>query len=184
MEDRRNLRDEFKGLKNEEVFLRLEGKRNELEVAIENLTHDFNVGSIVRTANNFNVGQVHIIGRHKYNRRGAMCTDKYLKIKYWETVQSFVDDQRERGREIVAIENNTKFVRGGLMKKSFSPKTTLVFGSEGEGFSEELLAMSEDVREIESFGSTRSVNVGAAAAIAMWAWALQMENGIHEPSQD
>lgn len=184
MEDKRNLKDEFKGLENEEVFSRLEEKRSGLEVAIENLSHDFNVGSIVRTANNFNVSCVHIVGRHKYNRRGAMCTDKYLRIKYWTSVQEFVADQRGRGREIVAMENNTKYVRGGLMDKKFMPETTLVLGSEGEGISEELLGLCDDVREIESFGSTRSVNVGAAAAIAMWAWALQMKNGVHEPSQD
>ena len=176
MEDKRNLKDEFKGLENEEVFSRLDNERSGLEVAIENLTHDFNVGSIVRTANNFNVSLVHIIGRHKYNRRGAMCTDKYLRIKYWESAEEFVRDQRERGREIVAIENNTKFLKGGLMDKKFVRETTLVFGSEGEGISEELLALSDDVREIESFGSTRSVNVGAAAAIAMWAWVLQNRN--------
>ncbi len=172
MEDTRNLVNELKGLKNEEVFEQLEGKRNELEVAIENVEHDFNAGTIVRSANNFNVSCVHIIGRKKYNRRGAMCTDKYLTIKHWATAAEFVADQKSRNREIVAIENNTPKVQP-LGKKEFVEKTTLVFGSEGNGLSDEILRLADDVREIESFGSTRSVNVGVAAGIAMYEWVRQ-----------
>ena len=169
MEDTRNLVDEYKGMTNEQVFLMLEQKRNELEVAIENVSHDFNIGTIVRSANSFNVRAVHIIGKKKYNRRGAMCTDKYLKIFHWERVEDFINDQRERGRELVAIENNTERSKG-LLNKKFVQKTTLIFGSEGEGISRELLEAAGDVRFIESFGSTRSVNVGVAAGIAMYEW--------------
>lgn len=166
-DDTRNLRDEYKGLSNEQVFGALASKRNNLEVAIENVEHDFNVGTIVRSANNFNVKKVHIIGKHKYNRRGAMCTDKYLEVVYWSEVEAFADDQKMRGREIVAIENNTERVKP-LSNKKFVQATTLLFGSEGNGLTKEALAMADDVREIESFGSTRSVNVGVAAGIAMY----------------
>lgn len=172
-EDKRNLRDEYKGLANEQVFDRLAEKRNTLEVAIENVEHDFNVGTIVRSANNFNVQKVHIIGRHKYNRRGAMCTDKYLEVVYWPEVEEFVKDQKARGREIVAIENNTDRVKP-LGDKKFVQATTLLFGSEGDGLTGEALALADDVREIESFGSTRSVNVGVAAGIAMYEWVRQV----------
>lgn len=183
-EDTRNLVDELKGLENEEVFERLEQSRNELEVAIENVEHDFNAGTIVRSANNFNVRCVHIIGRKKYNRRGAMCTDKYLSVKHWENVAEFLSDQRERGREVVAIENNVRGIyredgvevkTRSLGEKKFKAETTLVFGSEGNGLSEEILREADDIREIESFGSTRSVNVGVAAGIAMYEWARQVK---------
>ena len=172
MEDTRNLVDEYKGLTNEQVFLALEQKRNELEVAIENLSHDFNMGTIVRSANSFNVKTVHIIGNKKYNRRGAMCTDKYLKIIHWENYKDFIQDQKEREREVVAIENNVPGAKG-LLNKKFVQKTTLVFGSEGEGISQGLLGVADDIRFIESFGSTRSVNVGVAAGIAMYEWVRQ-----------
>lgn len=170
--DTRNLVDEFKGKSNERVKSELDERRNSLEVAVENVEHDFNVGTIVRSANNFNVSIVHIIGRKKYNRRGAMCTDKYLEIKHWADLESFIVDQRGRGREIVAIENNTERARP-IHKKSFSENTTLVFGSEGNGISEELTAVADDVRFIESFGSTRSLNVGVAAGVAMYEWVRQ-----------
>lgn len=172
MEDTRNLVDEYKGLTNEQVFDELNKKRNELEVAIENVEHDFNVGTIVRSANSFNARRVHIIGRKKYNRRGAMCTDKYLEIVHWKRVEDFLADQKERGREVVAIENNVERMQP-LAKKNFGEKTTLVFGSEGNGLSKEMIDGCDDVREIESFGSTRSVNVGVAAGIAMYEWARQ-----------
>ncbi len=175
----RNLVDEYKGLTNEQVFAELSKKRNELEVAIFNVNHDFNMGSIVRTANSFNVAKVHIVGKRKYNRRGAMCTDKYLEIVYWTGVEEFFADQRARGREVVAIENNTPRAKG-LAGKKLTKKTTLVFGGEGEGLSEVFLQEpnadgvgADDVREIESFGSTRSVNVGVAAGIAMYEWVRQ-----------
>lgn len=165
MEDTRNLIDEYKGLENEQVFAALEKNRNPLEIAIENVEHDFNIGSIVRTANSFNVNKVHIIGKKKYNRRGAMCTDKYLKIIHHPTVEDFLKTQENR--ELVAIENNIERAKP-LNTKEFKKDTTLIFGSENNGITLELLEKSQDVRYIESFGSTRSVNVGVAAGIAMY----------------
>ena len=228
MEDTRNLRDEYKGMANEEVFDELAKKRAALEVAIENVSHDFNAGTIVRNANNFNVAKVHIIGRRKYNRRGAMCTDKYLEIVHWEDIADFVKDQRVRGREMVAIENNVanrkitaraaknsgtdnvfaetnnasagitnasveitnasvektnasagkneNFLREQpLEEKKFKPGTTLIFGGESDGLSDEILLFCDDIREITSYGSTRSVNVGVASGIAMFEWAKQQK---------
>ena len=171
MEDTRNLIDEYKGLTNEQVFSKLSKNRAPLEIAIENVEHDFNIGSIVRTANSFNVAKVHIIGKKKYNRRGAMCTDKYLEIVHHPTIESFLKSQKNR--ELVAIENNTPRAKA-LQGKKFTKNTTLMFGSENNGISDELLEASSDVRFIESFGSTRSVNVGVAAGIAMYEYARQI----------
>ena len=169
--DTRNLVDEYKGLTNEQVFDALSKKRNSLEIAIENVEHDFNIGTIVRNANSFNVAKVHIIGRKKYNRRGAMCTDKYLEICHHETIEDFLKTQQ--GRELVAIENNTPRAKA-MNDKKFVQNTTLILGSEGNGISKELLEAADDVRYIESFGSTRSVNVGVASGIAMYEWVRQV----------
>lgn len=170
MEDSRNLVDKYKGLTNEQIFCSLANTRSPLEIAIENVEHDFNIGSIVRTANSFNVSKVHIIGKKKYNRRGAMCTDKYLEIIHHVTIEDFLKTQQ--GRELVAIENNTPRAKE-LHLKTFSKNTTLIFGSENNGITNELLECASDVRFIESFGSTRSVNVGAAAAIVMYEYVRQ-----------
>lgn len=171
MEDTRNLIDAYKGLSNEQIFDALNKTRLPLEIAIENVEHDFNIGSIVRTANSFNVSRVHIIGKKKYNRRGAMCTDKYLEIIHHASVEDFL--MAQKGRELVAIENNTDRAEP-LNDKKFIQDTTLIFGSEGSGITSELLEKAHDVRFIESFGSTRSVNVGVAAGIAMYEYVRQI----------
>lgn len=170
--DTRNLIDEFKGWENEEIKRELGKRRNSLEIAIYNVEHDFNAGSIVRTANSFNVAKVHIVGRRKYNRRGAMCTDKYMDIMYWQSEEEFVRACQGAGKKLVAIENNTERAKG-LGRAKMTENTVMMMGSEGGGLSEYLLTQAEEVWMIESFGSTRSVNVGVAAGIAMYEWVRQ-----------
>ena len=166
-EDTRNLVDKYKGLSNEEIIADLDKSRISLEVAIENLAHDFNIGTIVRNANAFNVARVHIIGKRKYNRRGAMVTDKYLHIDHFATVNEFVDDARARNMKIVAVDNNRPEAKA-LAKTKLSANSILVFGSESDGISQELLDRSDQAFYIEQLGSTRSINVGCASAVAMY----------------
>lgn len=166
-EDTRNLMDEYKGLPNEEVLFRLDQKRTSLEVAIENLSHDFNIGTIVRNANAFNVSKVHILGKRKYNRRGAMVTDKYLHMAHFESVTEFVKDAHERGMKVIAIDNNRPESKP-LQQSKIEPNSILVFGSESDGISQELLDLADSCMYIEQLGSTRSINVGCASAIALY----------------
>ena len=166
-EDTRNLVDKYKGLSNEEIVADLDKTRIPLEIAIENLAHDFNIGTIVRNANAFNVARVHIIGKRKYNRRGAMVTDKYLHIDHFATVDEFVADAHARGIKIVAVDNNRPEAKA-LAKTTISRDSVLVFGSESDGISQELLDKSDQVFYIEQLGSTRSINVACASAIAMY----------------
>ena len=165
--DTRNLVDKFKGLPNEEIIAELDKSRIPLEVAIENLAHDFNIGTVVRNANAFNVSRVHIIGKRKYNRRGAMVTDKYLHIDYFPTVAEFITDAHERGMKVVAVDNNRPESRA-LGSVKLEPNSILVFGSESDGISQELLDAADQAFYIEQLGSTRSINVGCASAIAMY----------------
>ena len=166
-EDSRNLIDKYKGLENNQIIADLDKTRIPLELAIENLSHDFNIGTIIRNANAFNVARVHIIGKRKYNRRGAMVTDKYLHITHWPTPEDFLVDAEKRGRELVAIENNTPNCQP-LSSAAFSPNTTLLFGSEGDGLSTNLVSACPKIYRIEQLGSTRSINVGCASAIALY----------------
>lgn len=142
--------------------------RSGLEIGIENLGHDFNIGSIVRTANAFNVAAVHLIGRRRWNRRGAMVTDAYLDIEYHPSAGAFLSWCAERALPVVAIDN----VPGAspLESADLPRRVAMLFGSEGAGLSPELLAGASSVLAITQFGSTRSINVAAAAAIAMHSW--------------
>ncbi len=165
--DTRNLVDKFKGLPNEEIIAELDKSRIPLEIAIENLAHDFNIGTIVRNANAFNVARVHIIGKRKYNRRGAMVTDKYLHIDHFATVKEFMTDAHARGMKVVAVDNNRPESKP-LADTKLVPNSILVFGSESDGISQELLDAADQAFYIEQLGSTRSINVGCASAIAMY----------------
>ena len=169
MQDTRNVTDEYKGQPLEQIVADLDTKGTGLEVAIENLTRDFNMGTIVRTANAFGVRQLHIIGRKQWNKRGAMATDKYLHITYHNTADDFI--AAVYGKEIIAFDN----VPGGINLAAVKlPKNAvLLFGAEGPGISAELLQKSDQIVAIEQFGSTRSINVGVAAGIAMYAWLQQ-----------
>jgi len=165
--DTRNLIDKFKGLPNEEIVAELDKSRIPLEIAIENLAHDFNIGTVVRNANAFNVSRVHIIGKRKYNRRGAMVTDKYLHIDHFATASEFIDDAHKRGMKVVAVDNNRPESKP-LGSVELTPNSILVFGSESDGISQELLDAANQAFYIEQLGSTRSINVGCASAIAMY----------------
>ena len=165
--DTRNLVDKFKGLPNEEIISELDKSRIPLEIAIENLAHDFNIGTIVRNANAFNVSRVHIIGKRKYNRRGAMVTDKYLHIDHFATVEEFIADAHARGMLVVAVDNNRPESKP-LASTELKMNSIFVFGSESDGISQELLDAADQAFYIEQLGSTRSINVGCASAIAMY----------------
>ena len=164
--DTRNVTDELKNLSQDEIIERLDQRGAALEIAIENTLRDFNMGTIVRSANAFGVRTVHVIGRRQWNKRGAMMTDKYLHVIYHESVEEFVASVRPR--QIVAVDNVAQSV--DIREVKHSEDAILVFGAEGPGLSDELLAVADTTVMIPQRGSTRSLNVGVAAGIATWEW--------------
>jgi tRNA G18 (ribose-2'-O)-methylase SpoU len=168
MEDTRNVVDKYKNMPIEEIVNDLDSHGVELEIGIENLERDFNMGTIVRSANAFGVRHVHVIGRRQWNKRGAMMTDKYLHVHYHSDVAAFELAMGERGRVIIAVDN----IDGSepLASADLPSNAVLVFGQEGPGISPELIGVASKTVAIEQFGSTRSVNVGVAAGIVMYAW--------------
>lgn len=169
--DHRNVLDKYRYMTVEAIKADLDTTRATLHIAIENWQHDFNIGTIVRSANAFNVDTVHIIGKHHWNRRGAMVTDRYMNIIHHDTVDDFVKTMKDDDRRIIAMD----IVPGAiaLSETKLPPRSVLVFGGEGPGLSEEMQKSAEQVVMIEQFGSTRSVNVGVAAGIAMYVWVQQ-----------
>ena len=142
------------------------------EVAVENLDHDFNIGSIVRTANALGARRVHVVGRKRWNRRGAMVTDRYLPVDHPRDAAELALHCARHGLAIVGVDN----VRDSIaLEETILPaKACLVFGSEAFGLSEEMLAACDVVVAVTQRGSTRSMNVGHAAAIVMWAHATRL----------
>ncbi len=177
--DTRNVVDKYRYWSMESIVADLDSQRHTFHVAIENWQHDLNIGSIVRTANAFLAAEVHIIGNRRWNRRGAMVTDRYQHIKHHPTVEDFVTwaATANDGKElpIIAIDNvpGCKQLENYQMPKS----CVLLFGQEGPGLSEAAIGASKDVVEITQYGSTRSINASAAAAITMHAWITQHNFG-------
>jgi tRNA G18 (ribose-2'-O)-methylase SpoU len=173
--DTRNVVDKYRYWSMEAIVADLDSNRHNFHVAIENWQHDLNIGSIVRTANAFLAKQVHIIGNKRWNRRGAMVTDRYQHILHHPTVEAFVawSKTANAGKQmpIIAIDN----VPGCKQLESYKlPETcVLLFGQEGPGLSDAAIAASKDVVEITQYGSTRSINASAAAAITMHQWIMQ-----------
>ena len=169
--DHRNVVDRYRYWSLAAIVADLDQTRHALHVAIQNWEHDFNIGSMVRTANAFNVGGVHIIGRRRWNRRGAMVTDRYLTVHHHATVAEFADWLGGEAYAAVGVDNLNGAVP--LETTELPERVCLVFGSEGPGLTDELVAVCQQLVAITQHGSTRSINAGAAAAIAMYHWALR-----------
>ena len=169
--DRRNIADEFRYLTVEAIRQILSSRRIPLEIAIENWQHDLNIGSLVRTANAFNVNKFHIIGNKHWNQHGALMTDKYIDIQHHKTIEEFKAECTSRQLPIVGFENlvNAKPIETSTLPE----KCVLLFGNEGLGLSEEALGACDEFFAITQHGSVRSMNASVAGAIAMYAWRIQ-----------
>jgi tRNA G18 (ribose-2'-O)-methylase SpoU len=164
--DRRNVEDRYRYWKVEAIKEDMAKHAFELEVAIENWQHDFNIGTIVRNANAFRAKKVHIVGKRQWNRRGAMVTDAYLEIVHHKTVGAFV--AATTGKILLAVDNQPGAV--SVEQVRLPSNAVLVFGGEGPGLSDEMKTVCNQMVAIPQYGSTRSVNVGVASGIMMYKW--------------
>ena len=169
--DRRNVLDRYRYWSVEAIVADLDAHRAGLHIDIQNWEHDFNIGSVVRTANAFNVAGVHILGRRRWNRRGAMVTDRYLHVFHHPSAEDFAAWLQDHQVTAIGVDNLPGSVP---LETAVLPRDCcLVFGSEGPGLTDEVLALCSGLVAITQYGSTRSLNAGAAAAIAMYQWSLQ-----------
>jgi len=166
--DRRNVVDRYRYWRVEAIVADLDRHRHDFHVAIENWTHDLNIGTVVRTANAFLAAEVHIVGRRRWNRRGAMVTDRYQHVRHHETVEAFVAWAAAHDLPVLGVDN----LPGALPLESarLPRRCVLLFGQEGPGLSEPARQACALVYSIAQYGSTRSINAGVASGIAMHAW--------------
>lgn len=169
--DRRNVVDAYRYWSLDAIVADLDQRRHAFHVAIENFEHDMNIGTVVRTANAFLAKEVHIIGRKRWNRRGAMVTDRYQHIRYHASAVQFAQWAEQEGLCVVAIDNTPGSV--ALETAQLPKRCALLFGQEGPGVSADAQAVATMTCSIAQFGSTRSINAGVAAGIAMHAWVRQ-----------
>ncbi|NLG54806.1 MAG: RNA methyltransferase [Rhodococcus sp.] len=169
--DRRNVVDAYRYWTREAIVEDIDSRRHSLHVAIENFGHDANIGTVVRTANAFAAAEVHIVGRRRWNRRGAMVTDRYQHIRHHDDVAALLSFARDNGLTVVAVDNTPGSVP--IETAELPRNCLLLFGQEGPGVTEDARAAATMTVSIAQFGSTRSINAGVAAGIAMHAWIRQ-----------
>ncbi len=169
--DRRNVVDVYRYWTREAIIADLDTRRHPFHVAIENFGHDGNIGTVVRTANAFAAATVHIVGRKRWNRRGAMVTDRYQHVLHHDSVGALMVWTRENQLAVVAVDNTPGSVP--LETVTLPRECVLVFGQEGPGVSPDAQKEADLTVSIAQFGSTRSINAGVAAGIAMHAWIRQ-----------
>lgn len=169
--DSRNVVDRYRYWTMEAIVADLDEKRHPFHVAIENWQHDMNIGSIVRSANAFGADTVHIVGRKRWNKRGAMVTDRYQHVIHHETVEEFAAWSRSQQLPIIAIDNAPGCVK--IETYALPERCVFLFGQEGPGLSPAAIEASQVMLEITQFGSTRSINASAAAAVTMHSWVMQ-----------
>lgn len=169
--DTRNVVDPYRYWKQSAIVADIDTRRHCLHIAIENFENDSNIGTVVRTANAFAVDTVHIVGRKRWNRRGAMVTDRYQHLQHHATVAEVLDFAAAEGLAVVAVDNTPGSVP--LETAELPERCLLLFGQEGPGVTAEAQAGAVKTVSIAQFGSTRSINAGVAAGIAMHAWIRQ-----------
>lgn len=169
--DKRNVLDQYRYWTRDAIVADLDTRRHSFHVAIENWQHDFNIGTVVRNANAFLAAGVHIVGKRRWNRRGAMVTDRYQHVQHHSTVEEFTTWADEEDVPIIGID----ILPGSKsLETADLPRTcVLVFGQEGPGLSDEMQDACSIVYSIAQFGSTRSINAGVASGIAMHSWIRQ-----------
>ncbi|MBD8011969.1 MULTISPECIES: TrmH family RNA methyltransferase [Microbacterium] len=166
--DTRNVIDRYRYWRMDAIVADLDTHRHPFHVAIENWQHDMNIGSIVRSANAFLADTVHIIGRRRWNKRGAMVTDRYQHVVHHPDVAAFTAWAAGEGIPIIAVDNVGEAVP--VDRAALPERCVLLFGQEGPGLSDEALAAASGHIEITQYGSTRSINASAAAAVVMYEW--------------
>jgi len=169
--DARNVLDRYRYWKRDAIVADLDTRRHAFHVVIENWQHDFNIGTVVRNANAFLAHTVHIVGKRRWNRRGAMVTDRYQHIEHHATIAEFVAVARNDGLPILGID----IIEGSIPieQAALAQRCVLAFGQEGPGLSPEMIEACQAVLHITQYGSTRSINVGVASGIAMHTWVRQ-----------
>ena len=167
-EDTRNVVDRYRFWTREAIVADLDERRHPFHVAVENWQHDLNIGSVVRNANAFLAAEVHIVGKRKWNRRGAMVTDRYQHVRHHPELSDFAEWAAHAGLPVIGIDN----LPGArpIDSHPLPRECVLLFGQEGPGLSEEARALCSVVLAIRQFGSTRSINAAAASAVAMHEW--------------
>lgn len=160
--------DKFKPLSGEEIRSELRRTASPFAILASCIQGDFNLSSLTRSANGFNAEKVFYTGKKKWDRRGAVGAHNYTPPEFLPNFSDVLALKQEY--HFVAFENVGKTTRLDKFNWDFYPtkKPLILLGEEGNGLSDEMLALADDLIEIPMMGSVRSFNLAVAGSIAMY----------------
>lgn len=164
----RNVRDQYKDIPTEDIKADLQSKCFPSSILMSQITGDFNIASVIRSANSFNFKSVYYYGNKRYDKRGTLGTHHYIDVHYLDDIEQI--KLLKEQYHFVALENNIN--RHPINIKDYSwnyiKPSLICIGEEGQGLTDDILELADDCIEIESRGSVRSLNAAVAASIAMY----------------
>lgn len=166
--DPRNVRDEFKGVKNDEIINTLNLTKNSLVLMLSNEVRDMNLSSCIRSANSFNIDHVVMTGLKRYDRRGTVGAHHYVYVRPMADRLEAIAEYRTMGYNIVALEHDPNYKMEALRDYRWDSKTVLLAGEEGRSIPSEVLDKCDDIVYIPMFGTVRSLNLASAVSIALY----------------
>ena len=178
---KRNVIDKYKNWPTETIKKDLQKTAHRFAVCMEHWQGDFNISTLIRNSNAFNVERVFYIGKKRFDRRGAVGTHHYVDLVFLDGDYSKLVELKNT-YSFVEIDNNlsntqklSKFDWNKLKKPPL-----FFFGEEGIGLTPEILNLSDYTIEIAQHGSVRSLNAGTSSGIVMYAYVNFLRNSTNQ----
>jgi tRNA G18 (ribose-2'-O)-methylase SpoU len=162
----RNIHDRYKESSTEDIKKDLQSRAFPAAVLMSQLSGDFNIGSVIRSANFHNLSKVFYYGKRRYDKRGAAGVYNYTDVIYLESFDQV--EELKSQYNFVALENNINRKIISIKDYQWIPNSLIIIGEENSGIEDNLLELCNDFIEIPSFGSVRSLNAASAATCAMY----------------
>jgi tRNA G18 (ribose-2'-O)-methylase SpoU len=178
----RNVIDRFKNMPDEEIKKELQRTAHPVAVCMEQWQGDFNISTLIRNANAFNVEKVFYFGRKRYDRRGTVGTHNYTDIQFLDGGYDQLETLKDQ-YTFVGIDNNVSqktFKLGEFDWNMLSKPPLMIFGEEGTGLTQQAIQMCHILVEIPQYGSVRSLNVGTSSGVLLYDYVRHLRNSTNQ----
>lgn len=163
-----NVIDLYRSNTDAEIRACLQRRRTDLVLIYQNLTHDFNKSSAIRSGNAFLAKESYLVGRRQWDKRGDVGVHHFETIWHADSFEEVFQLLKARDYTIYAVDNLAERKPQNILDCAFPIKSAFVFGEEQRGLSQDVIEQCDSMVYIEQFGSVRSMNVACAASCVMF----------------
>lgn len=152
----------------------LDRRTNHLTIVLEDLHKSHNANAVLRSCDGFGIQDVHIIeNRNEFDQESTVSigAHNWLSLHRYNqesvnNIDTCFDHLRSEGYQIIATTPHEK--DSNIDQLNVSMKTALVFGTELEGVSDEVIEKVDGFVKIPMYGFSESFNISVSAAICMY----------------